>query len=69
MINTLIAALAEYAVQNGLIAEEERIYSINLLLGILKLDEYTEPENREEVREKAKDLEQLAFRGDQNLPE
>lgn len=59
MINTLIAALAEYAVQKGLIAEEERIYSINLLLGILKLDEYTEPENREEVRKKAGDLEAI----------
>ena len=59
MINTLIAALADYAVQNGLIAEEERIYSINLLLGILKLDEYTEPENREEISKKAGDLEAL----------
>lgn len=59
MINTTIAALAEYAVNKGLIPKEERIYSINLVLGILKLDEYIEPENREEVREKAKDLEQL----------
>ncbi len=59
MINMTIAALAEYAVQNGLIKEEERIYSINLLLELLKLSEYTEPEDQEEVKEKAKDLETL----------
>ncbi|HAG70507.1 MAG TPA: galactose-1-phosphate uridylyltransferase [Lachnospiraceae bacterium] len=59
MIDLTIAALAEYAVLNGLIGEEERIYSINLLLGILKLNEYNEPENREKVSEKAKDLEKL----------
>ncbi|MBQ7565260.1 MAG: UDP-glucose--hexose-1-phosphate uridylyltransferase [Lachnospiraceae bacterium] len=59
MIYKTIAALAEYAVQKGLIGEEERIYSINLVLGILKLDEYEEPEDKEEIRKKAEDLEQL----------
>ncbi len=59
MINMTIAALAEYAVKKHLIPEEERIYSINLLLGILKLDEYIEPEDKEKVREKAENLEEL----------
>ena len=59
MIYKTIAALAEYAVQKGLIGEEERIYSINLVLGILKLDEYEEPEDKEEIRKKTEDLEQL----------
>ncbi len=59
MINTTIAALAEYAVNNHLIAEEERVYSINLLLGILKLNEYIEPEDRPLVQEKSGNLEKL----------
>ena len=59
MINLTIAALAEYAVQNNLIQEEERIYSINLVLGILKLNEYIEPEDTDKVREKAGNLEAL----------
>ena len=40
MINTYISALAQYAVDRGLIEENERIYSINMLLDVLKLDEY-----------------------------
>ncbi len=43
MIYENIAALAEYAVCNGLIEEEERIYSINLLLDVLHLSEYEDP--------------------------
>ncbi len=57
MINTDIAALAEYAIKKGLIKEEERIYSVNLLLDILGLEDYEEPEDREEVSKKAEDLE------------
>ncbi|MCR5788705.1 MAG: UDP-glucose--hexose-1-phosphate uridylyltransferase [Lachnospiraceae bacterium] len=59
MIDLTIAALAEYAVNCGLIPEEERIYSINLLLEVLKKDDYTEPEETEKVKEKAGDLEAL----------
>lgn len=43
MINENIAALAEYALKSGLIEQEEKIYSVNLLLDILKLDDYEEP--------------------------
>ncbi len=59
MIHTEIAALAEYAMERGLIKEEERIYSINLLLDILKMDEYMEPKDQEEVRKKAGNLEEI----------
>ena len=38
-MNKYIAALARYAVDKELINEEERIYSINLLLDVLKLEE------------------------------
>jgi len=58
-INKYIAALAQYAVNSGLIEEEERIYSINLLLDVLKLDEYAAPENDEEVNALASDLEEI----------
>lgn len=59
MINQSIAALAEYAVKQGLIGEEERIYSINLLLDVLKLQEYEEPADKEKTKELAENLEQI----------
>lgn len=59
MIEQSIAALAEYAVQQGLIGEEERIYSINLLLDLLKLDEFEEPADKEKTADLAGNLEQL----------
>ncbi|MFT3985730.1 MAG: UDP-glucose--hexose-1-phosphate uridylyltransferase [Lachnospiraceae bacterium] len=59
MIEQSIASLAEYAVRQGLIGEEERIYSVNLLLELLKLDEYEEPANKEKTGKLAKNLEQL----------
>ena len=59
MINKYIAALAEYAVNSGLIKEEERIYSVNLLLDVLKLDEYCSPENVDEIKDMASDLESI----------
>lgn len=57
-INNNIAALAEYAVKNGLIMEEERIYSTNLLLDVLKQDEYEDPGITDEVRFLAENLEE-----------
>lgn len=57
-INNNIAALAEYAVKNGLILEEERIYSTNLLLDVLKLDEYEDPGITDEVRALSENLEE-----------
>ena len=43
MIYNTIKKLATYALEKGLITEEERAYSINLLLDVLNLDEYDEP--------------------------
>lgn len=54
-----IASLAEYAVRQGLIGEEERIYSVNLLLELLKLDEYGEPADKEKTAELAGNLERI----------
>lgn len=62
MINKYIAALAEYAINNNLISEEERIYSINLLLDVLELNEYTEPsdeDTRKEIETLSQDLEEI----------
>ena len=47
MLNNTIAALTEYAVRNGLICEEDRIYSINALLERLHLDSYEAPSSVE----------------------
>ena len=57
MRDLYIAALAEYALQNGLITEKDRIYSINLLLDVLHLDEYEEPADREAAGRLGRDLE------------
>ena len=57
-INENIAALAEYAVANKLTPECERIYSINMILDVLKLDEYTNPGMNENVKALAGNLEE-----------
>lgn len=49
MRDLYIAALASYAIKNKLITEEEKVYSVNLLLDVLHLEEYAYPENNEEV--------------------
>lgn len=59
MRDLYIAALARYAVNAGLIDEEERVYSINLLLDVLKLDEFDGNLDREEVNRKASNLEEI----------
>ena len=41
-VNTAVARLADYALQTGLIQENERIWAINQILDVLKLDHYTE---------------------------
>ena len=45
MINTYIAALAEYGLETGLITADDRIFAINSILAALGLDDYEEPEN------------------------
>lgn len=59
MRDLYIAALARYAVNNKLIPQEERIYSINLLLDVLRLEEYAEPENEDEINRLSQDLESV----------
>lgn len=48
MINREINRLINFALQKGLISEEDRIYSINMLLGTLNLNEFEE-ENIDET--------------------
>lgn len=45
MINTYIAALAEYGLETGLITADDRIFAVNSILAALGLDDYEEPEN------------------------
>lgn len=59
MINSYIAALAEYAINSGLIEENEKIYSINMLLDVLSLDEFIYPEDKELVGQLAENLEDI----------
>lgn len=59
MINTYISALAQYAFDRGLIEENERIYSINMLLDVLKLDEYNPCDDEDKVIALSSDLEAI----------
>ena len=59
MINTYISALAQYAFDRGLIEENERIYSINMLLDVLKLDEYNPCDDEDKVISLSSDLEAI----------
>ena len=44
MVYEAIKKLVTYGMETGLISEEENIYSTNLILDVLKLDDYEEPE-------------------------
>ena len=44
MINQAIASLVQYAVDKGLISEDDRLYSVNALLERLHLDSFEAPE-------------------------
>ena len=59
MINTYISALAQYAVDRGLIEENERIYSINMLLDVLKIDKYNPCDDKDKVIALSSDLEAI----------
>lgn len=48
MVYEAIKKLVTYGMETGLISEEERIYSTNLILDVLKLDDYEEPEENYE---------------------
>ncbi len=57
MINMYIKQLVEYGVANKLIEEEDRIYTTNIILEMLKLENYTEPETVKRI-ETPSDLEE-----------
>ena len=44
MIGQYIAALAQYGLDTGLIAPEDRTFAINSVLSVLELNDYEEPE-------------------------
>lgn len=44
MVDTAIAKLIDYALQRGLIEECEYTWAVNMILDVLKLDTYSEPE-------------------------
>ena len=45
-IDLYIAALADYAVEKGLLHEDDRIFAINRILDRLALHEFTEPKEK-----------------------
>ncbi len=47
MIDNAISRLAGYAFRSGLIEECDRTWAINTILDVLKLDSYTEPEEKD----------------------
>lgn len=49
MIDTYISQLVGYALRTGLIEKEDRIYTVNRLLELFGLEEYTEPETDSEA--------------------
>ena len=44
MVNQAIASLVQYAINHGLISEDDRVYSINALLERMELDSFEAPE-------------------------
>lgn len=48
MVYEAIKKLVTYGIETGLISDEEKIYSTNLILDVLKLDDYEEPEENYE---------------------
>lgn len=58
-----VAALAEYGVRKGLIEEQDRVYTVNSLLHVLRLDTYEEPSGAEfRAPENGNELESLLNR-------
>lgn len=49
MINGAIAALADYAIEQGLIEKSDRVWAINGILSLMKVDSYEEPQSVEKM--------------------
>ena len=59
MIDVAIAKLVTYALQKGLIQEEDRVWAVNTILDALKIDSYTEPQMTWDVIDLPEVLEEL----------
>ena len=59
MIDNAVSKLAAYALQTGLIEENEYIWAVNTILDVLKLDSYTDPQENWGEIELAPVLEEL----------
>ena len=46
MIDEAVSKLAAYALRTGLIDESECVWAVNTILDALKLDSYTDPEQK-----------------------
>ena len=51
MINTYITELVNYGINKGLICEADRIYTVNRLIELFELDEYTAPDTEPQSRD------------------
>ncbi len=51
MIFNTIKALVDYGIKNNLLSECDRVYTVNLIISLLGLSEYEEPESASEKRE------------------
>ena len=70
MVYEAIKKLVTYGLETGLISKEEKIYSTNLILDVLKLDDYEEPEeNYEKVELQAVLKELLDYAVEKGLTE
>jgi len=70
MINYEINRLINFAMQQNLISEEDKIYSTNMILGVLKLNEFDPTEVNETLETPTPILENiLDYAADQNLIE
>lgn len=70
MINHELNRLINFALQKNLIHEEDKIYASNMLLGLLKLNEFTPEKINEELKTASPILENiLDYAISQNLIE
>lgn len=59
MVYKAVKGLVQYGLNSGLLKEEDRIYATNQILDVLKLDEYEEPDEREECEDLESILKEL----------
>lgn len=52
MVGRGVSRLVQYGIEQGLLQEEDRIYTINQMLELLKVDAYEEPKEKERILSK-----------------